>query len=247
MIPFDRLDQKKNELQYLPKELYRNLNKWYCVEATYTSNAIEGSTLSREETALVIEKGVTGESKPLIDYLDAVNHAKAFEFVLDLIENGKKVIYESMILDIHRYVLQGLNNSNAGKYRNIAVRVRGSTTIFPNPIKIPLLMNELILWLKNDNQLHPIELAALAHYKLVSIHPFVDGNGRTARLLMNLVLGLNGFPPAIIEIEKKNMYFKILEKAQTTGNLEDFLLLIYKAVKLSLDDYLGIKTEKERK
>ncbi len=222
----------------LPKYLQKQLDEWYCVELTYTSNALEGNSLSRPETALIIEKGLTGSSKPLVEYKEARNHAEAFYLVLDQIEKKQMRISDSTVLRLHQTILKDIDDANAGRYRHVATRIMGSSTVFPNPLKVPDLMAEFIKGLSNDERLNPVELAALAHYKLVSIHPFVDGNGRTARLLMNLVLGLHGYPPAIIDIEQRKAYLNSLEKAQAGGSLEDFNLLIYKAVERSLDDYL---------
>lgn len=246
MLQFENLKQKKQELdRYLPfhEYLQKNLNDWYCVELAYTSNAIEGNPLSREETALVIEKGLTGSSKPLFAYKEAQNHANAFYLVLDKIEKKETDITESLLLQIQQTILKGIDDTHGGRYRSVTVRVMGSTVFFPNPLKVPDLMAEFVNWLKNEESLNPVELAALAHYKLVSIHPFVDGNGRTARLLMNLILGLHGYPPVIIDIKEKKAYLAALEKAQIGGSLEDFYSLIYKGSERSLNDYLKVAKE----
>ncbi|MBU4099025.1 Fic family protein, partial [Patescibacteria group bacterium] len=128
--------------------------------------------------------------------------------------------------------------TNAGRLRTVAVRLKGSETILPNALKVPELMNDFISWLKSENTDNPIKIAADTHFKLVSIHPFVDGNGRTARLLMNLLLMQEGFPPAIIRKEDRSSYIKSLETGQTKNNLTDYYTLIYEAVDRSLDIYL---------
>lgn len=125
-----------------------------------------------------------------------------------------------------------------GRYRNVAVRLRGSETILPNALKVPELMDEFIAWLQCDNSDHPIKIAADAHFKLVSIHPFVDGNGRTARLLMNLLLMQAGYPPAIVRKEDRNAYITSLEKGQTKDDLTDYYDLMLEATDRSLDIYL---------
>lgn len=220
-----------------PKTVIANMNDWFKVELTYTSNAIEGNTLSRQETALVVEKGITVEGKTVQEHLEAINHAKAFDFIQTLIHLSYKKITEREILEIHKIILQGIDDTNAGRYRTVAVRIAGSTVILPNPMKVPELMDEFIAWLhaaKGDI----VDIAAEAHFKFVSIHPFVDGNGRTARLLMNLILLQAGFPPAIIRKEDRMKYINIIEHAQLTKDTSAFKEIIYEAVSRSLDMYL---------
>lgn len=237
---YKKLLRNKNELdQYrpLPQDLVKNLDEWFMVELTYTSNAIEGNTLTRAETALVIEKGLTIGGKSLKEHFEANNHAHALEWVKTLVSKQICDLSEDIILQIHRYILEAIDDTNAGYYRNISVRISGSLVILPNPKKVPELMMDFIEWLHTSTQ-NPIELAALAHYKLVTIHPFVDGNGRTARLLMNLILMIYGYPPAIIRPEDRLAYIKSLENAQLGGSLDKYLALIARAVELSLDIYL---------
>ncbi len=234
------LTGKKQELdQYrpLPPGLVRNLDDWFRVELTYTSNAIEGNTLTRQETALIVEKGLTVDGKTLNEHLEAVNHVEALAFILSLARNRDTAISEADILDIHRLILSKIDDANAGRYRSVAFRIAGAAVVLPNPVKISSLMNEFAQWLQTA-QGHPAEVAAQAHYRLVSIHPFADGNGRTARLLMNLILVRGGYPPAIIRKEDRRKYINALEKAQMGGSLDDFLALIYQSVERSLDIYL---------
>lgn len=222
----------------LPNSVLKNLEEWYRVELTYTSNAIEGNTLTRQETALIVEKGITVEGKSLVEHQEAINHAEAFTFVQTLADQKKRgEIILRDILDIHKMILNKIIDADAGKLRNIPVRISGSTTILPNPFKVPELMAEFIHWLQTTKD-NPVQVAADAHYKLVSIHPFVDGNGRTARLLMNFILMQAGFPPAIIKKEERNRYLTALETGQTKDNLNAYYELIYDAVDRSLDIYL---------
>ena len=242
-----RLTEKKQKLDKyrpLPPELVRNLEDWFRVELTYTSNAIEGNTLTRQETALIIEKGLTVDGKTLKEHLEAVNHAAALAIVISLAQNKKKAISEVDILDIHRLILSKIEDANAGRYRSVAVRIAGTTAVLPNPVKVPSLMAEFVQWLRAA-QGHPAETAAQAHYRLVSIHPFVDGNGRTARLLMNLILVREGYPPAIIRKEDRRRYINALEKAQRGGSLDDFSSLMYESIDRSLDIYLEALEPKE--
>ena len=223
----------------LPVAVIKNLDEWFRFELTFTSNAIEGNTLTRQETAMVVGEGITVEGKSIQEHLEAINHAKTFDFIQKkLIHKQKKDITQQDILDIHRMILHKINDTDAGRYRTVAVRLRGSQTILPNPFKIPELMEKFTQWLQEENADHPVKFAADAHYKLVSIHPFVDGNGRTARLLMNLLLMQAGYPSAIIRKEDRSAYINSLEKGQTGGTLDDYCSVIYEAVDRSLDIYL---------
>ena len=244
MQPLTKKKQKLDQYRPFPPELVRNLEDWFRVELTYTSNAIEGNTLTRQETALIIEKGLTVDGKTLKEYLEAVNHAAALAIVISLAQNKETAISESDILDIQRLILSKIDDANAGRYRSVAVRIAGTTSVLPNPVKVPQLMAEFVQWLQTA-QGHPAEVAAQAHYRLVSIHPFVDGNGRTARLLMNLILVREGYPPAIIRKEDRRRYINALEKAQGGGSLDDFMALIYEGVEQSLDIYLEALEPKE--
>lgn len=249
----DRLKQLTDKKQSLdkyrpfPPELVKNLEDWFKVELTYTSNAIEGNTLTRKETAMVLEKGLTVEGKSINEHLEAINYAKAIELVKKLAGKKRSTITENDILAIHRLILRGIDDVNAGKYRTIAVRVAGSTVVFPNSAKVSDLMKEFIKWLYEENNNHPAKIAADAHFKLVSIHPFVDGNGRTARLLMNLLLMQRGYSSALIRKEDRMAYINAIEKGQAKKDLKDYYGLIYEAVDRSLGIYLEALEPKEDK
>jgi len=238
----ERLTEKKKRLDSfrpLPPELVKNLEEWFRVELTYTSCAIEGNTLTRNETALVVEKGLTVEGKSIKEHLEAANHAEALEFLKSFVGKRRQEISEQDVLEIHRLVLQKVDDKNAGVYRNVAVRIAGTNVPLPNPLKVSELMTAFFDWLRQENVDHPAKIAADAHLKLVSIHPFVDGNGRTARLLMNLLLMQEGYPSGIIRNEDRRAYINAIEKAQMKGELEDYYTVIYKAVDRSLDLYLN--------
>lgn len=222
----------------LPSALVKNLEDWYRVELTYTSNALEGNTLTRRETALVLEKGLTVGGKTLREHLEATNHAEAIDWIRERVRRRPTVFGEREILEIHTLILKGNDDTNAGRYRNIAVRISGSMVVLSNPAKVSALMADFAAWLKNSNAEHPVARAAEAHYRLVTIHPFVDGNGRTARLLMNLLLLKAGYPPAIIQKRERLAYLGALEKAQTGGSKSEYESLIYRAVNRSLDMYI---------
>ena len=193
-----------------------------------------------------MKKGITVGGKSIKEHLEAINHAEALKWIKDLAEKKHKSIIEKDILNIHATILKGIDDSNAGFYRRIPVRIAGSSVILPNPLKVPSLMKEFIKWLQKAKGMHPVELAAEAHYRLVTIHPFVDGNGRTARLLMNLILIMNDYPPAIIRKRDRLRYIDALEKAQLGGSKGNYLKLIFKAVEKSLDIYLEILEGKEK-
>lgn len=233
-----KLDQFRNQGSGLPPALVSNLDDWFRVELTYTSNAIEGNTLTRQETALVVEKGLTVGGKSLKEHLEATNHASALDWVRELVGGRRKKASEKDILEIHNLILKGIDDANAGNYRSVAVRISGSNVILPNPVKVPDLMDEFCRWLKKPTTLHPVEFAAEAHYRLVTIHPFTDGNGRTARLLMNLILLFEGYPPALIRKRERLPYINSLAKAQLGGSKDDYLKLMSKAADRSLDIYL---------
>jgi len=239
-MKWDFLTEKKHRLdQYrpLPPALVANLDRWFKVELTYTSNALEGNTLTRQETAVVVEKGLTVGGKSLIEHLEATNHAAALSKIAHLAQSTTDVLTEHTILDIHSTILHGIDDANAGRYRSIAVRISGSTVILPNPAKVPALMADFVENLAASPDSHPVERAAEAHYRLVTIHPFIDGNGRTARLLMNLLLLQTGYPPALIRKRDRIPYLNALEKAQLGGSKDDYLAIIAKGVSRSFDIY----------
>ncbi|MCH2155555.1 MAG: Fic family protein [Opitutales bacterium] len=227
----------------LPAALVDNLEQWFLIELTYTSNAIEGNTLTRKETAVVVEKGLTVSGKSLTEHLEATNHAEALRSVMALVNAKTQDLTEHSILDIHNTILKGIDDDSAGHYRSIPVRISGSEVILPNHRKVPDLMENFIKEMTSKRSLHPVELAADAHYELVTIHPFIDGNGRTARLLMNLILMQQGFPPALIRKRDRLKYIKALEQAQLGGSKDAYYKIITDAVNRSLDIYLSAVSE----
>lgn len=240
--------QQLDDLRPLPKELQDNLDGWYQTELTYSSNAIEGNTLSRHETAEVIERGIAAviNGKPLRDQLEAINHAKAIEFIKQLAKKrkGHQYITEQDIKDIHKIILTGIDDNWAGKYRQTEVFVRGSSAQFPLPRAVGYAMKELIRWLQSIQGENPVKLSADAHFKLVSIHPFIDGNGRTSRLLMNLILTMFGYPMAVIRNEDRTRYLATFDAAREEQDLRPFYEIVETAVEQSLDTYIGAAKNK---
>ena len=192
---------------------------WLKTELAYTSNNIEGNTLTRRETNLAIEEGISSGSKPIKHYIEAQNHARAFDYILSLI-NDEINSYDKVILRIHELILNGINDDYNGRYRDVRVKIAGTNAVLPNPLKVPDLMNNFCKML--DNKEDSILKAIEAHYKLVEIHPFIDGNGRTARLLMNLILlRINTMPIIIPPIERKR-YLNIINKRNVKGNIINY-------------------------
>lgn len=235
------LTTKKHRLDKhrpLSSALVHNLDEWFRVELTYTSNALEGNTLTRRETALVVEKGLTVGGKSLVEHLEATNHAKALDWMQAQVQRQPDTLDVRDILTLHETILKGIDDEHAGYWRRVPVRISGSNVILPNPRKVPDLMAGFVQWLQASKNEHPVNLAIEAHYRLVTIHPFVDGNGRTARLLMNLILMMTGYPPAIIRKQDRLAYIGSLEQGQLGGSKHDYEQLMMKAISRSLNIYL---------
>jgi len=248
MVTLSHLQDLKKQLDAhrpLSPSIIRNLDEWYKVELTYTSNAIEGNTLTRQETALVVEKGITVEGKSIVEHLEAINHAKAWKYIMTLQDKNIKNITEYTIREIHSIILQRIDMTNAGRYRTVPVRISGSSVVLPNPLKVPSLMKQFITNLQISKDTI-IDIAIRAHFDFVSIHPFSDGNGRTGRILMNLILMQGGFPPAIIRKEERKAYINSIEKGQLHGDLSGYNDLMYKAIERSLNIYLESVEPKEK-
>jgi Fic family protein len=244
-MDYKKLTEKKKILdKHRPFDtaLVKNLEEWFRIELTYTSNAIEGNTLSRAETALVVEKGLTIGGKSITEHLEATNHATALDFIKEQIKRKPTDLKERDILRIHEIILDRIDKENAGIYRRVPVRISGSAVALPNPKKVQTLMDEFFSWIENETKMHPVELAAEAHYRFVTIHPFIDGNGRTGRLLMNMILMMKGYPSAIIRKNDRLSYIKSLEKPQLVNgegdSKNDYFKLIAAAVDRSLNIYL---------
>ena len=238
---FDEVDNLKKELDSkrpIPKETLKSLKESINLEWTYNSNGIEGNTLNLRETQVVLE-GITVGGKSIKEHLEAINHEQAILFLDELVKDNEPIT-EWNIKNIHGLILKEIDNENAGKYRGENVTIKGATHIPPDYIKVPELMEKLILNYETWNNYHPIIRAALLHGELVKIHPFVDGNGRTSRLLMNLDLMNSGYNPVIIKKEDRLKYYEALDKAHTTGNYTDFVKLVTKLEIEILKKYLEL-------
>lgn len=227
--------RRLDEARPLAVKALAALDAWYDVELTYTSNALEGNTLTRSETAIVLEKGLTVRGKPLRDHLEAIDHRDALAFVRTLAASSEP-IRETDIRAIHGLVLARSAPEEAGRYATTDRQVLGSTVRFPPPAEIPARMGDLARWLAASE---PSPATAIeAHARLVTIHPFADGNGRTARLLMNLLLFRAGYPPLIVRPEDRPDYLDSLERRQLTGDGAAFATLLFDRLDASLERYL---------
>lgn len=198
------------------------------IEYTFESNRIEGNTLTLRETGLVIDKGLTVGGKSMREHLEAINHYEAVVLLRELVQ-AKTALSESLVKQLHGLILRGIDRENAGRYRGLPVLIAGSRHTPPQPWQVPQLMEECFRFYEGQcAQLHPVQLAAEMHERIVTIHPFIDGNGRTSRLVMNLILLQNGYPIATIpgDTENRLAYYAALEAVNLEGKKEPFVLLI---------------------
>ena len=233
----DTLKARFDAARPLPPVTLQSLREDWEVLHTYHSNAIEGNTLTLGETKAVLLDGITISGKPLREHLEAVNHREAMR-LMERLAAIDRPLEEREILELHRTILSSIQTDDAGRYRAVRVRVAGSMRVFPNPLKVAELMQAFVEEI-NALDMHPVIRAARAHYGLVAIHPFVDGNGRTARLLMNLLLIRAGYPPALLPVEQRGRYYDVLEAANS-GDLYPFEVIITEAVRTSLERVLEV-------
>lgn len=227
--------QQLDRLRPLTGDALLRLQKHWDVELTYTSNAIEGNTLTLRETAEVIEHGITVGGKRLKDHLEAVDHYQAILWMRDLAQGARRVD-EDVVRELHRRVVARSEPDIAGVYSRYPRRIAGSPVVFPNPLKIPELMQTFGADLASAAGTP--EAAFAAHFRLTAIHPFGDGNGRTARLLMNLLLIRQGYPPVAVRPEDRSAYLDALERGSLADDLLPFQLLMHGRLDATLSDYL---------
>lgn len=238
----ERLDEKLaiiTRLRPLPPSAVDKLKEQFAIELTYNSNAIEGNKLTLKETYLVISEGLTVRGKSLKDHLEAKDHYEAIHFLYELIEHDKRhTVSEQVIRSLQQLVVSQSDRKVAGSYRTGNVFITGAKHTPPDAQDIPELMHRLVVWVRAHIQtMHPVELAALTHHKVVHIHPFFDGNGRTARLLMNLILLQRGYPLVVILKHDRKKYYDVLEKADN-DKIAPLIRFIAQAVERSLNIYL---------
>ncbi|WPK13118.1 Fic family protein [Lysinibacillus louembei] len=238
---FQQIDKKKAVLDAkrpLPKYTVQSLREKLFLEWTYNSNAIEGNTLTINETKVVLE-GITVGGRTLREHLEVINHRDAIRYVEEVVQK-EEPFSQWQIKNLHHLVLKGINDEYAGVYRDQQVFISGATHTPPAPFKIQEQMNALIIWYETEaQQLHPITRGAMLHVIFVGIHPFIDGNGRTSRLLLNLELMKNGYPPIVIKVENRLAYYNALDKSHVMKDYQDFIMLVASEVEASLDLYLS--------
>ena len=231
----DELQSEINRFRPLPEETLKSIRQYYKIGLTWSSNAIEGNTLTESETKVVLEDGLTIGGKPLRDHVEAQGHAEAFDFMLHSVD--KKEISEKDILQFHRLFYLKIDEANAGQYRKEQVFISGSKYPLPSPDQIGKLMKELIAKIQqNRKTIHPVMAAARAHLDFVFIHPFIDGNGRVARLLLNLLLLQKGYNMALISPVRRPDYIASIETAHTDAL--PYLQLIARSIIETQKDYL---------
>jgi Fic family protein/DNA-binding XRE family transcriptional regulator len=243
------LEKLITEIDILKAKLdnYRQFDSYRITQAleleyTFESNRIEGNTMTLRETDMVINEGLTISGKSMREHLEAINHHEAIGFIKDLMQKNNS-LNERDLLSIHNLILRGIIPEDAGRYRKVQVMIKGSSHMPPQPFMVAKEMEDYFIWYEiNKNKLHPVILASEMHERLVTIHPFIDGNGRTSRLVMNLILMQKGYLITNIkgDYESRMQYYQSLETAQTKNNKEDFMIFIAQIQKQSLERYIEI-------
>lgn len=242
-IPFDyqMLCKKRwrllEILPTIPGEVISKFDKAFEIEYTHNSTAIEGNTLTLIQTKTILEDGLSVGGKTLREIYEVANHARAFNYVKECIA-GDKVLDEQIIKEIHARLME--NIQTGGIYRNVEVRITGANHKPPPPSEMYWQIKEFCSALHNPRDLNAIEMAAWTHAEFVRIHPFTDGNGRTARMIMNYQLMQAGFLPISIEKEKRLEYFEALDVYAVDQNLRPFAEMVAELESQRLDDYLAI-------
>lgn len=232
----DVLKAKLDAQRPLPAAVSKNLHESLVLNWTYHSNAIEGNTLTLKETKVALE-GITIGGKTLREHFEVINHSEAIVLLEELVAESQP-LSEWDIKLLHQLVLKNIDQKNAGQYRSLNVLISGAEHKPVEAVHVPQCMRDFILWYQNSAaSLHPIERAALVYSHFVKIHPFIDGNGRTARLLMNLELLKAGYPAAVIQVEQRLDYYQTLDTAHCTDEFEPLIQLIARSVLDSFKTY----------
>ncbi|MFA5855309.1 MAG: Fic family protein [Candidatus Gracilibacteria bacterium] len=248
--------KKVEQFRPFSKEQESAIQERLRAEWTYNSNAIEGNTLTFGETLFFLREGLTSEGRPLKDYLEAKNHVEAIDGLEDIIQN-KRPLTEGLIKELHGVLMRGMEFSLArgaggqiirkeihiGQYKiqpNHVLTLSGKIHHYADPLHVKDKMEELLKWYHSKKELHPVERAAIFHYKFVSIHPFDDGNGRMARLLMNLILMKSGYLPCIIKTAHRKKYLEALETVDKKKNFADFVQFVGEELLETLETILSV-------
>jgi Fic family protein len=243
----DTLKKELDRLRPLDDEQVRSLKTLFDIEFTYNSTAIEGNTFSYQETKIILLDGITIGGKSIREHLEIINHKEAIDYIEELSHKKITELMRTDVFNIHSIILKGIDSKNTGKYRTVPVYILqkdGSKHVFCDPLFIADEMDNFFNWLFGEKKEHPLIIAAEAHTRFVSIHPFIDGNGRTARLLMNLILLQNGYVPAVIKNKERSAYLDAIELWQNNNEKENFYNIIIDYEKENLEIYL--KTIKEK-
>jgi Fic family protein len=236
----DQLKTRLDQLRPLPPDVVGELHHRYTIRFTYNSNAIEGNTLTQSETEMVLEQGITVGGKTLIEHLEVIGHRDAIDFIQEL-AGSSTLIRAFEIRQIHALIMQSISREEAGQYRRISVQSAGTGYVYPLPALIEGLMADFVNWLTHPSKLHPLEYATEAHLRFVSIHPFRDGNGRTGRLLMNLLLVKAGFPIVTIPAARRADYIDaIVAYQQQQAGINPLLKLIVEGAIAALVETLEV-------
>lgn len=234
-----------DEARPLPSPTVQALQDDFTIRYAHETTAIEGNTLSLRETQVVLEDGITIGGKTIREHLEVLNVREALNWLTDFVQN-KDSITDRTVLDIHHIIMEGILKEDAGRYRRDPVYIRGAWHVPPNWIKIPRLMDDLSNEIaKGPEGEHPIVFASQAHVKLVQIHPFIDGNGRTARLLTSILLMQQGYPAAMYTSGKRAEYLEALSQADA-GNLDPFILVTAEAIRFLENRYLALIAQQEQ-
>ncbi len=241
----EKLDKLKDEWtknKPLNQTQLRKLNEHYAIKYTFDSNKIEGNTLSLYETQLVVNEGITINGKSMREHLEAINHSEAIYFVEDLIKEHEPFSKRNL-LNLHALILKSIDSPNAGIFRKVPVAISGTEFMPPQPFLLDKLMEDYFIYYQSHKRdIHPVIMAAEMHERLVSIHPFIDGNGRTSRLVMNYLLLQSGYTIAILkgDYESKMAYFDALKAVQNDNNSEPFYELVINRAIESLQEHLNL-------
>jgi Fic family protein len=248
-VRLSKIAERVNSLRAsgsLSPGVLKRIRKYFKIKNIYNSNAIEGNQLDYNETRVVVEEGVTISGKPLKDTLEAKNLSHALELFENLADREGEPFLETDIRNLHLAVLKDINDREAGKYRDVEVMISGSQHKPPGPESVAPEMQKLGAWLRQISQplttsdkSNPIVLACAAHTWFVFIHPFIDGNGRVARLILNLMLMRYGCPIAVITREDRQRYYEALGESDKTGDLSSIVSLVAESVEESLEEYLS--------
>lgn len=216
-----KLKKQIDAMRPLSRSELAELKKWHNVTYTYHSNAIEGNTLTLAETKIIVEDGLTVGGHPVREILEAKNHKEVIEQLMDIVKK-KQNLTEDLLFKLHKTLIKSIDDEAAGVYREIQVYIIGEEKLPPSANKVPKLMKEFFIWYEKNKKLDSIDLAAKVHYRFVKIHPFIDGNGRIARILSNLILMSAGYPLVIIPIVRRIDYINSLKATSSERKFIDF-------------------------